>query len=132
MSAAAPATPPCQGIVLLAHGSRDAAWRAPIEALARRARALAPQARIACAYLSLTEPDLPQAVQLLLAQGVTRIAVWPMFLGTGRHARDDLPRLMQALRAQHPATAFTLHPAIAEHPGVQHAMAQAVLGLPEA
>ncbi|MDO5290962.1 MAG: CbiX/SirB N-terminal domain-containing protein [Pseudomonadota bacterium] len=119
---------PRQGIVLLAHGSRDTAWRAPIETLAQRARTLAPEARIICAYLSLTEPSLPQAVQSLQAQGVTHIAVWPMFLGMGRHARDDLPQLLQTLRTQHPATHFTLHPAIAEHPGVQHAMVQAVLG----
>ena len=50
-----------------------------------------------------------------------------MFLGTGRHARDDLPRLVDALRAQHPGIDFTLQAAIAEHPDVLHAMAAAAL-----
>ena len=56
-------TPPTpHGIVLFAHGSRDPAWRAPIEAIAARMRAIEPAARVVCAYLELTEPSLPDAV----------------------------------------------------------------------
>ena len=115
------------GIVLFAHGSRDPAWRAPIEAVASRMRALAPDTRVACAYLEYTEPDLGRTVDALLAEGARAITVWPMFLGTGRHARDDLPRLMDELRARHPAVAFSLRAAIAEHPDVLRAMAVAAL-----
>ena len=125
-----PPTPHPAGIVLFAHGSRDPAWRAPIEAVARRVRELEPGARVACAYLELTEPDLATAVAALLAEGVRGVAVWPMFLGTGRHAREDLPRLIEALRARHPAIAFSLGPAIGEHPGVVDAMARAALERP--
>ena len=119
---------PVRGIVLFAHGSRDPAWRAPIEAVAARMRELDPATRVVCAYLELTTPDLPAAARALLTDGVTRITVWPMFLGAGRHAREDLPRLLAQLRAQHPAVDFTLREAIAEHPGVLQAMASAALG----
>jgi sirohydrochlorin cobaltochelatase len=119
------------GIVLFAHGSRDPAWRAPIEAVARRMQALQPQARVACAYLELTEPDLPTAVQALLAAGVRSVSIWPMFLGTGRHAREDLPRLVDALRAQHAGVTFALQPAIGEHPAVLETMARAALQMPD-
>ena len=74
-----------------------------------------------------TEPTLETVVAQLAGSGATAIAVWPMFLGTGRHARDDLPRLVDALRAQHPGIDFTLQAAIAEHPDVLHAMAAAAL-----
>ena len=121
----APSTRPA--IVLFAHGSRDPLWRAPIEAVAERIRTLAPGAAVACAYLEYTEPTLETVVAQLAGSGVTAIAVWPMFLGTGRHARDDLPRLVDALRAQHPGIDFTLQAAIAEHPDVLHAMAAAAL-----
>jgi len=116
-----------QGTVLFAHGSRDPAWRAPIEAVARRMRELAPGTPVACAYLELTEPDLPTAVQALLAGGARAITVWPMFLGSGRHAREDLPRLLHELRARHPGVDFALAPAIGEHPAVLEAMARAAL-----
>ena len=88
----APSTRPA--IVLFAHGSRDPLWRAPIEAVAERIRTLAPGAAVACAYLEYTEPTLETVVAQLAGSGATAIAVWPMFLGTGRHARDDLPRLV--------------------------------------
>ena len=121
----APSTRPA--IVLFAHGSRDPLWRAPIEAVAERIRTLAPGAAVACAYLEYTEPTLETVVAQLAGSGATAIAVWPMVLGTGRHARDDLPRLVDALRAQHPGIDFTLQAAIAEHPDVLHAMAAAAL-----
>lgn len=115
------------GVVLFAHGSRDPAWRAPIEAVAARMRELAPGTPVCCAYLELSTPDLPSAVEALLQDGVEAITVWPMFLGTGRHAREDLPRLMEQLRARHARVRFTLRPAIAEHPDVLQAMACAAL-----
>jgi sirohydrochlorin cobaltochelatase len=118
---------PPQGIILFAHGSRDPAWRAPIEAVAQRIRALHPPAQVLCAYLEFTAPDLPAAASALIAAGAQAIAIWPMFLGAGRHARADLPRLVTALRQQHPGTTFTLHPPIAEHPAVLQAMARAAL-----
>ena len=118
------------GIVLFAHGSRDPAWRAPIEAVARRMTELAPGTLVRCAYLELTAPDLPGAVEQLLRLGADSITVWPMFLGTGRHAREDLPRLLGDLQARHPGVRFTLRPAIAEHPQVLQAMALAALDPP--
>lgn len=124
MSAPRPARP---AIVLFAHGSRDPLWAAPIEAVAERIRALAPDATVACAYLEYTAPTLDTVVAQLAADGTTTIAVWPMFLGAGRHAREDLPRLVEALRSRYPDTAFRLQPAIAEHPQVLEAMATATL-----
>ncbi|MBK6867046.1 MAG: CbiX/SirB N-terminal domain-containing protein [Burkholderiales bacterium] len=124
-------TPPTpHGIVLFAHGSRDPAWRAPIETIAQRMRAIEPAARVVCAYLELTEPSLPEAVAALIDGGARHITVWPMFLGTGRHAREDLPRLLAQLRQQHPQIGFSLRPAIAEHPGVIEVMARTALEPP--
>ena len=116
-----------QGTVLFAHGSRDPGWRAPIEAVARRMREMEPGALVACAYLELTEPDLATCVAALLAEGAQAITVWPMFLGSGRHAREDLPRLVGELRSRYPKIKFLLQPAIAEHREVLDAMARAAL-----
>ena len=79
-----------------------------------------------------TDTASDDAVALLMAHNwpgaaVEAITVWPMFLGTGRHAREDLPRLMEQLRARHARVRFTLRPAIAEHPDVLQAMACAAL-----
>ncbi|QRF60454.1 sirohydrochlorin chelatase [Variovorax sp. UC122_21] len=112
------ATPTVQGIVLLAHGSRDERWRLPIEAVAARVRALSPAALVRCAYLELAEPDLRTAAAALAGEGATAIRVVPMFLGMGKHAREDIPRQFDALRAEWPALAFTLGPTVGESPQV--------------
>lgn len=116
------------GIVLFAHGSRDPLWRAPMEAVRQRIEAQPPpsaaQTTVRCAYLELCAPNLPDAVQELLAAGATCITIVPMFLGTGKHAREDLPVLVQALRSAHPSVAFHVQPAIGEDPRMTALMAE--------
>jgi sirohydrochlorin cobaltochelatase len=120
-------TPSSSGIILFAHGSRDALWRRPIEAVAERTRNLSPGVWVMCAYLELTEPDLPTTVQHMMEKGVNKISVIPMFLGVGKHAREDLPLLMQQLKFTYPTVVFNLQKAIGEEPDLTHAMAEIAL-----
>ncbi|MDP3702234.1 MAG: CbiX/SirB N-terminal domain-containing protein [Hylemonella sp.] len=118
---------PQRGIILFAHGSRDPQWRAPMEAVAVRAAALEPAAAVRCAYLELMAPDLPVCAGEMVAQGVTAITIVPMFLGVGRHAREDLPLLVAELRAQHPQVSFELRAAIGEDERVIDMLARIAL-----
>jgi sirohydrochlorin cobaltochelatase len=118
-----------QAIVLFAHGARDVRWAEPFEAVAARLRAGAPAATVRLAFLELMTPSLADAVATLAAEGATRIDVVPLFLGTGGHLRQDLPRLLDPVRAAHPALALHLHPAIGEQPAVIEAMARAAASL---
>ncbi|MDY0108288.1 MAG: CbiX/SirB N-terminal domain-containing protein [Giesbergeria sp.] len=111
------------GIVLFAHGSRDPLWRAPIEAVEHRIRTQHPSVAVRCAYLELSTPDLPQAVQELVDQGATQVTIVPMFLGTGKHAREDLPVLVQDLRTRHPDVRIVVQCAIGEDPRMTALMA---------
>ena len=123
-----------QAIVLFAHGARDPRWAEPFEAVAARVRAAAPGCAVVLAFLELMAPSLGDAVGRLVAAGATRIDVVPLFLGTGGHLRQDLPPLVDALRAAHPAVDFHLHAAIGEHAVVVEAMAAAAVaaaGFPE-
>ncbi|MET0542678.1 MAG: CbiX/SirB N-terminal domain-containing protein [Variovorax sp.] len=107
-----------RGIVLFAHGSRDARWREPVEAVARRISEREPDVLVRCAYLELVEPDLPAAVAQLVSLGATHVRVVPMFLGIGKHLREDLPKLMAQSAATHAGIAITLQKAIGEEPAV--------------
>jgi len=113
-----------RGTILFGHGSRDPLWRLPIEAVASHIQQIAPAIQVRCAYLELTLPDLPTSAAELAALGVSSITVIPMFLGVGRHAREDLPLLMAALRDSHPQIAFDLRPAIGEEAQVIELMAR--------
>lgn len=105
---------PSTAVVVLAHGSRDPQWRAPIEAIAHRIAERAPGTAVRCAYLELAEPDLPAAVGALVGDGAKRVRVLPVFFGMGKHAREDLPELLHDLRQRHPDVAFELLPTAGE------------------
>ena len=82
---------PRNAIVLFAHGSRDPLWHKPMEAVAERIREQSANVEVTCAYLELSQPDLGTACMELVAASIESIAVVPMFLGVGKHAREDLP-----------------------------------------
>jgi sirohydrochlorin cobaltochelatase len=116
-----------RGIVLFGHGSRDPAWRAPMDAVARRVAERAPDAVVTCAFLELQGPDLPTAIDQLVAGGVGALRVLPMFLGVGRHAREDLPVLLAQIRDKHPGLQLDVLPAVGEQPALLDLMAELAL-----
>ena len=118
------------GIVLFAHGSRDLQWRAPIERIATLIQELSPKAQVRCAYLEMATPDLPSAVDELAQLGLRSLLVLPIFLGMGKHLRQDLPELMQTLRRKHPQIVLQLAASVGENQEVLRAIAQSALTAP--
>ena len=116
-----------KGVVLFGHGSRDPLWHKPMEAVAAHIRALSPSTPVLCAYLEISTPDLASACATLIESGVQAIQVVPMFLGLGRHAREDLPVLVERMRQQHPSIAFTLQPAVSENERMIRLLAEIAL-----
>lgn len=115
-------------IILFAHGSRDPLWHKPIQAVAERIAERSPSTVVRCAYLELTEPDLPQVANELISQGAHSLSVVPMFLGVGRHAREDLPELITALKTQHPSVQINCQPAVGEQAKLLDLLADIALG----
>jgi sirohydrochlorin cobaltochelatase len=118
-----------RALILFAHGARDPRWAAPFEAIAAAVRERAPQLEVRLAYLELMTPDLESAAAELVAQGVRRIDVLPLFLGTGGHLRRDLPPKVEAVAARHPQLSIALHGAAGEAPAVVAALAEHALSL---
>jgi len=116
-----------QGIVLFAHGSRDPLWHKPMESVAAHIATLSDKTPVVCAYLELSTPDLATATATLIDAGVKSISIVPMFLGVGRHAREDLPALVTDLRQQHPLVTFTLKTAVGEDKRLVELLAQIAL-----
>ena len=120
-------SPARKGIILFAHGSRDPLWHRPIAAVAARIADTDPLAPVECAYLELSSPDLATACSRLLGSGVRAISIVPLFLGVGKHAREDLPLLVDAMRSQHPQIEFLLQPAVGEDQRLIHLLAEMAL-----
>jgi sirohydrochlorin cobaltochelatase len=116
-----------RGVVLFGHGSRDPAWREAMDAVARRIAEKAPGTHVVCAFLELQGPDFRAAVAELASRGAGQVTVLPMFLGVGKHARQDLPALVEAARAAHPGLVFHVLPSVGELPEVIEVLAEAPL-----
>ncbi|MEY4099606.1 MAG: hypothetical protein RL300_777 [Pseudomonadota bacterium] len=116
-----------QATILFGHGSRDPLWRVPIDTVAQRMRAIDPRCCVRCAFLEITEPDLVSTTAELIGLGVDDITIVPMFLGVGRHAREDLPVLVKSLQADYPEVRFTLQPSVGEDARVVELLAQIAL-----
>jgi len=116
-----------RGLLLFAHGARDARWALPFEDIARRVRAADPSVAVTLSYLEFMSPGLVEAGASLAAQGCQRVEVLPLFLGAGGHVRKDVPNLMAKLQEAHPEVHWTLRPTIGEDESVIEAMARCAL-----
>jgi sirohydrochlorin cobaltochelatase len=103
-----------KAVILLGHGSRDPLWRQPMEAVAQRLVQRAPQLLVRCAYLEFDTPGLAEAVSGVVGLGATAVSVLPMFLGAGKHAREDLPGRVAGLRQQNPQVRIALQAPVGE------------------
>ena len=117
--------PTTTGLILLSHGSRDPVWRRNSEHLLALVLQAQPSAAAACAYLDWCTPTLETTVFDLLAQhpALTRITIWPLLFGVGKHASEDIPRLVATLTPQFPATRLAIAPAMGEDARVMQLLA---------
>jgi sirohydrochlorin cobaltochelatase len=116
-----------KAIVLFAHGSRDPLWRVPIESIAQRIQDKDPSQLVGIAYLELNEPDLKTCVATLVSQGAREIKLFPLFLGVGKHARQDLPLMVEEVKTLHPQLQIKVLPSAGEMPEVVDFLAQLAL-----
>jgi len=101
-----------EAIILFAHGARDPAWAEPVLRMRALVATRRPDARVEAAFLERLEPTLADAVRRLVAHGVDRITVFPLFMAPAGHLRRDVPALLEEIRAAHPALDIRLAPPI--------------------
>jgi sirohydrochlorin cobaltochelatase len=116
------------GIVLFAHGARDPEWARPFEAIRDRIRTARPECPIALAYLEIMAPTLEQAIDALIAEGAAAITVFPLFMAQGGHLKQDLPRILESIRASRPHMPIALETAVGDVPELLDAIAGWILG----
>ncbi len=117
------ADPTLHVTLLVAHGSRNPRAATAHEQLcaavaaASAASAGAP-VEVRPAYLELSAPSIPDAIDAAVADGATRIRVLPHFLGPGNHVSVDIPAIVDDARRRHRDVTVEL----AEHLGADPAL----------
>ncbi|HEY5308802.1 MAG TPA: CbiX/SirB N-terminal domain-containing protein [Casimicrobiaceae bacterium] len=120
------------GLILLAHGARDARWAEPFLRLRAKIAAVRTNTMVELAFLEVMAPNLASAVDAMIAGGCRSLRIVPLFLGQGGHVRDDIPRLIAGVSARHPDVAIELTGAIGEDDTVLDRIAAVcVQGLPD-
>lgn len=120
-----------RGIVLFAHGARDPEWARPFEEIRKRVSASRPEYPIALAYLEIHSPTLEEAIQSVVDEGASAVVVFPLFMAQGSHLKQDLPKILEAIRAQYPHVPISLEPALGEMPEILAAIAGWILARAE-
>ena len=109
------------GVVLFAHGSRNAAWRKPFDKLLKEVVKRG-KCHAVLAFGEFTLPTLSEAAHQLASVGVKRAVLVPLFLGGGAHVRGDVPRLAREAAATSGVRLYIVKN-IGEDAGVLAAMA---------
>jgi sirohydrochlorin cobaltochelatase len=115
-----------RALVLFAHGARDPQWAQPFRQLVAELGDLLPGERIALAFLELMQPTLAECAAVLHGDGVRSLRIVPVFLGMGGHLKEDLPKLVAAIRASYTDLDIAVEPPIGEQPEVIAAIAAAI------
>jgi len=116
-----------RGIVLFAHGARDPEWARPFERIRDRVRASRPECPIELAYLDLMSPTLEEAVAALAEEGASSMTVFPLFMAQGGHLKDDLPRMVEAIRRSRPHIPISMETSIGDVPEILEAISSWIL-----
>lgn len=88
-------------ILLIGHGSRDNDAVQEFYQLAEGFRQRFPNQLVATGFLELATPSIDDAIENLVAQGVTNISALPGILMAGNHAKSDIPKILEAQRLKH-------------------------------
>ena len=97
-----------RALVIVDHGSRRPDAHAHLETLGRRVQERAPELLVRIAHMEQAEPSLAQTIEACIGEGVSEVAVHPLFLAPGRHLTEDIPALVEGVRASHPGVTIRL------------------------
>ena len=80
------------GLIILVHGSRQKETKKELEDFIKE---ISQGIIIQSAYMEIQQPNLQEAVKLLIKKKCTKISILPFFILAGRHMREDIPKQVQ-------------------------------------
>lgn len=88
-------------VLLIGHGSKAPGFEKAMREVSRALTKTDEYARVGLAYLEVTKPSIPEAVNQLIESGFLKIILMPYFLLTGMHVREDIPEIVRELARKH-------------------------------
>jgi sirohydrochlorin ferrochelatase len=82
-------------LLLVDHGSRFSSANQVLDDLVALLRRLRPDLIVHAAHMELASPSIPEGLAACAAAGASEIVVHPYMLAPGRHASEDIPRMVK-------------------------------------
>lgn len=116
-----------EGVLVLAHGSRERQTQATFNAVVDMARKKV-DVLVETAYMEFSEKNIAAGLSALVAKGVTEIKVVPYFLFQGMHIRKDIPDEIAAFVEQHRGVTVKIGQTLGEDPRLADVLADRIRG----
>ena len=115
---------PVRALLLIDHGSRRTEANEMLECMAALVQRMAGAAVVVRhAHMEHAEPSIPRGVEACIAAGATEIIAFPYMLSPGRHSTADIPAMVAAAAAAHPAVRVRVTPAF----GIESELGEVIL-----
>lgn len=115
-------------VVVVAHGSKDADWKKPLEKMLHTLKREQPSLHFELGFLESDEPRLTSVLEGFAKNGFTQIRVVPAFFSAGGvHMKQDLPQIVNAFAKSNPNVQVKLLRALGESERFQTALALSAL-----
>jgi len=110
-------------LLIVAHGSRR---KASNQEVCQLTELLEKQDHlfdhVACAFLELCTPSIPNGLLQAIEKGATQIVVFPYFLSAGRHVVEDIPAEIAKVSLLHPQINIQLSQYLGASPDINALM----------
>lgn len=106
-----------RAILLVDHGSRRASANQTLVDVAALVREqVSEEWVVEIAHMEIAPPGVGQAIASCVAEGAREVVVHPYFLAPGKHATQDIARMVQEAARQHPEVTFSVTEPLGVHP----------------
>jgi len=112
-----------RALLIVDHGSRVALANESVGAVASLVSAQGEYDIVIGAHMELAAPDIAEALSDAVGRGAVDVTVVPFMLAPGRHATEDIPRLVADAASQHAGVTWRVTAPL----GVHHLLGQLVL-----
>ncbi len=110
-----------KALLILAHGSRKKESNDEVVKLAESLDRTENSGfgKVLCAFNQFSEPSAERQIDILAGLGATHITILPYFIAGGSHVTEDIPRLADEARQNHPGIDFKVTAHLGAFEGVK-------------
>lgn len=113
-------------ILLIGHGSRVPEANDTLHAIAAMVREQTGCGIVEVCFREQHAPNIQKGIDACVARGAGRVLLYPYFLFSGAHVREDLPAEMTEAAMRHPGLQMTLGVPLGVHPKLGEIVSQRI------